>query len=97
MCLGIPGRVVEIADPGRMLGVIDVAGVRRAVDLTCVADGPPGDLLGAWVLVHAGFALSRIDEAEAAATLDALAALGEAAEERDRMGGSGVGPGGPAQ
>ena len=83
MCLGIPGRVVEIADADRALGVVDVSGVRRKVDLTCVVDDahPVDACVGDWVLVHVGFAMSRIDEAEAADTLAALEALGEAMEE----------------
>ena len=83
MCLGIPGQVVEIADESRMLGVVDVSGVRRKVNLACASDpdAPLSALVGAWVLVHVGFAMSRIDEAEAHATLEALDALGEAQEE----------------
>ncbi len=86
MCLGIPARVVEISDPGRMTGTVEVSGVRRAVNLVCVAE-PDGleALLGDWVLVHAGFAMSRIDPEEAAATLAALDALGEAAAEVEAM------------
>lgn len=82
MCLGIPGRVVEIVDAERLTGVVDVSGVRRAVNLACVA-GPEGvdAVVGEWVLVHVGFAMSRIDPDEAAATLAALEALGGAMEE----------------
>lgn len=82
MCLGIPGRVVEIVDAERLTGLVDVSGVKRRVNLACVVgpDGPDG-VLGEWVLVHVGFAMSRIDAAEAAATLAALEALGEAMEE----------------
>ena len=81
MCLGIPGQVVEITDTARMMGMVDVSGVRRAVNLACVADGPLEDVVGEWVLVHVGFAMSRIDPDEAAATLQALEELGEAMEE----------------
>ena len=86
MCLGIPGRIVEIADADGPTGVAEVSGVRRRVNLACVVgeDGPEG-VLGAWVLIHVGFALARIDEAEAAATLAALEALGEAAAEVEAM------------
>lgn len=82
MCLGIPGRVIEIIDRDSMMGVVDVSGVRRKVNLACVA--PPGELdtvVGEWVLVHVGFAMSTIDADEAAATLKALEELGEAMEE----------------
>ncbi len=80
MCLGIPGQITAITDPGRMLALAEVSGVRREVNVACVADGPLDGLIGAWVLIHVGFAMSRIDEAEAAATLEALKGLGEAQE-----------------
>ncbi|MEL6977829.1 MAG: HypC/HybG/HupF family hydrogenase formation chaperone [Pseudomonadota bacterium] len=82
MCLGIPGKIVEIeGDGATRMGVVDVGGVRRQVDLTCVIETDPTALIGEWVLVHVGFAMSRIDADEAARTLEALAALGEAEEE----------------
>jgi hydrogenase expression/formation protein HypC len=83
MCLGIPGQVVEIADADTLMGVVDVSGVRRKVNLACVVDSahPIDACVGAWVLVHVGFAMARIDEAEAAATLKALEDLGEAMAE----------------
>ncbi|WP_454915102.1 HypC/HybG/HupF family hydrogenase formation chaperone [Xanthobacter sediminis] len=87
MCLGIPGRIVAIADEDAMLCVVDVSGVRRTVDVVCVA--PPGQplsaLVGAWVLVHVGFAMSVIDEEEAAATLKVLAEIGEAEAEMEAL------------
>lgn len=87
MCLGIPGRIVAIADAEAMLAVVDVSGVRRTVDVVCVAEpgAPLEDLIGAWVLVHVGFAMSRIDEEEAAATLKVLSEIGEAEAEIDAM------------
>jgi hydrogenase expression/formation protein HypC len=82
MCLGIPGQVVEITDAESLMGLVDVSGVRRAVNLACVAGlGPLEDLIGEWVLVHVGFAMGRIDPEEAAATLKALEDLGEAMAE----------------
>jgi hydrogenase assembly chaperone HypC/HupF len=62
MCLGIPGKVVEISDAGNALGIVDVSGVRREINLLCVASEsePLETLVGAWVLVHVGFAMSRI-------------------------------------
>lgn len=83
MCLGIPGRIVAVADAEAMLMTVDVSGVRRSVDVVCVADPdrPLEHLLGAWVLVHVGFAMSVIDEDEAAATLKVLTEIGEAAAE----------------
>jgi hydrogenase expression/formation protein HypC len=85
MCLGIPGQIVAISDEARNLGVAAFSGVRREVDLTCVATGPLDELIGKWVLVHVGFAMSVIDEEEARLTLDALAQLGEAEEEMQAM------------
>lgn len=83
MCLGIPGQVVEIVDPEKKLATVDVSGVRRVVNMTCVVD-EENDLrscLGEWVLVHVGFAMSRIDEAEANLTLTLLRELSEAQDE----------------
>jgi hydrogenase expression/formation protein HypC len=80
MCLGIPGRIVSIDDAARKLATVDVAGVRRQINLACIVDDvhPVENCLGEWVLVHVGFAMARINEAEAAATLRILSELGEA-------------------
>jgi len=78
-----PGRIVEIADAGNKLGVVDVCGVRRAINLACIVDDahPIAACVGDWVLVHVGFAMSRIDENEARLTLEVLEQLGEAQAE----------------
>jgi hydrogenase expression/formation protein HypC len=70
MCLGVPGRVVEVHDDrGLAMGVVDFGGVRREVCLAYIADEvQPGD----YALVHVGIAISRIDEAEARRTFEAL-------------------------
>ncbi len=82
MCLGIPGQIVEICDASRKLAIADVSGVKREVNVACIAgDAPLEDLIGGWVLIHVGFAMSRIDEVEAAKTLEVLTMLGEAQEE----------------
>lgn len=82
MCLGIPGRVIAVDDAANLMGTVDVSGVRRKVNLACsVGPEGPDALIGKWVLVHVGFAMAVIDEAEAQATLEALEALGEAMEE----------------
>lgn len=83
MCLGIPGRIVEITDAGNKLGVVDVCGVRRQINLACIVDDahPVASCIGDWVLVHVGFAMSRIDENEARLTLEVLVQLGEAQAE----------------
>ena len=85
MCLGIPGQIVAITDESRQMAMAEVSGVRREVSVACVADGPLDDLLGAWTLIHVGFAMSRIDEDEAAKTLEALRGLGEAQETLEAM------------
>ncbi|MEA2125561.1 MAG: hydrogenase expression/formation protein HypC [Solirubrobacteraceae bacterium] len=76
MCLAIPGRVIEVVDEANRLALVDVAGVRRNVNIGLLdADGisaQPGD----WVLIHVGFALSLVDEAEAEATLKMLQGMG---------------------
>ncbi len=76
MCLGIPGEIVEVLDDGRDLAMVSVAGVRRAVNIGLLVeeDLQPGD----WILIHVGFALSKIDEREAQAALDFLAGIGTA-------------------
>ncbi len=91
MCLGIPGQVVEIIDAGNKLAKVDIAGVRRQVNMACVVDEahPVEDCMGEWVLVHVGFAMSRIDAEEARKTLALLAELGEAQAELDAMRESG--------
>ncbi len=79
MCLGIPGQIVDIVDRERMLATVDVAGVRRVVNIACVVDEqhPVDRCLSDWVLVHVGFAMSRIDEHEAERTLQLLQELEE--------------------
>jgi hydrogenase expression/formation protein HypC len=79
MCLGIPAQIVQIDDAERMLATVEVGGVRRQVNIICIVDAehPPESCVGDWVLLHVGFAMSRIDEAEAAETLRLLTELGE--------------------
>jgi len=82
MCLGIPGLIVEINDPAQLRAKVDVDGVRREVSLALIGlDEPDGAHVGDWVLVHVGFALAKIEEAEARETLDALKALGDLYEQ----------------
>ena len=80
MCLGIPGQIVEIADTNKKLAVVNVAGVRRQVNIACIVDEnhSPADCIGDWVLVHVGFAMNRINEKEAAETLQLLQELSAA-------------------
>jgi hydrogenase expression/formation protein HypC len=83
MCLGIPGRIVKIDDATRKLATVDVGGVRRQVNIACIVDEahPVDACVGDWVLIHVGFAMSRIDEQQAAETLKILTELGEAQAE----------------
>ena len=91
MCLGIPGRIVRISDEARKLAMVDVAGVQREVNVGCIVNETHSldECVGDWVLVHVGFAMSRIDEKEAAETLKILTELGEVQEELAAMRASG--------
>jgi hydrogenase expression/formation protein HypC len=82
MCLAIPGKVVEIveAEPPFTAGLVEFAGVKRRVNLACVPDAREGD----YVLVHAGVAITCIDEVEAAKVLEAIEQL----DLRDEFGDS---------
>ncbi|MBA3345560.1 MAG: HypC/HybG/HupF family hydrogenase formation chaperone [Gemmatimonadales bacterium] len=79
MCLGIPGRIVEFLDPTRHLAKADVSGVKRTINVGLVL--PDGLEVGDWVLIHVGFGMSKIDEAEAERTIRYLTELGEAYEQ----------------
>ncbi len=74
MCLGIPGQIVEITDINHKLALVNVGGVKRQVNIACIVDDehPMESCVGDWVLVHVGFAMNRIDEQEAAETLQLL-------------------------
>jgi hydrogenase expression/formation protein HypC len=87
MCLGIPGRIVEISDREKKLAIVDVSGIRRQVNIACIVDEehPPEKCIDDWVLVHVGFAMSRIDAEEARKTLELLHELGEAQKEMESM------------
>jgi len=75
MCLAIPGRIVEIFDTDLPSAMVEVAGVRRRVELGLLGD--EGAVPGDWVLIHVGFAMSKISEADAIEQMRMLAALGE--------------------
>lgn len=82
MCLGIPGQIVEINDAAQLRAKVDVDGVRREVSIALIGlEGPDPARVGDWVLVHVGFAMAKIDEAEARETLDQLKALGDMYEQ----------------
>ncbi|MER6944298.1 HypC/HybG/HupF family hydrogenase formation chaperone [Nonomuraea sp. NPDC005983] len=84
MCLGIPGELVGVVDDHPDLAMVDVSGVRRRINVGLLADE---DLsVGDWVLVHVGFALSKISDSEAQAVLDYLEGLGQPyADELDAL------------
>lgn len=75
MCLGIPGQIVGITDAEQHLAKVDVSGVRRVISVRLLAE--QGLVEGDWVLVHVGFAMAKIDEAEAQMTLDQVRKMGE--------------------
>ncbi len=76
MCLGIPGRIVEITDAENYLAKVDVSGVQRTISVRLLEEDMPKP--DEWVLVHVGFAMAKIDEAEAQLTLSAVKQLGDA-------------------
>jgi hydrogenase expression/formation protein HypC len=81
MCLAIPGQIVEVVDEANRLAKVDVAGVRRTVNIGLLdGEGDAADA-GDWVLIHVGFAMSKVDEEEARATLALLQRMGEAYEQ----------------
>ncbi|MBJ3812656.1 HypC/HybG/HupF family hydrogenase formation chaperone [Streptomyces flavofungini] len=75
MCLGIPGQVLDIYDDaGLRMATVDFGGVRREACLSCTPDAT----VGTYVIVHVGFAIAEVDEAEAHRTLDVLRAMADA-------------------
>jgi hydrogenase expression/formation protein HypC len=87
MCLAIPGRITEVVDEHNRLATVDVAGVRRTVNIGLLDDVGVGD----WVLIHVGFALSKVDEEEAHATLSLLQGMGQDFElELEELKASGI-------
>ncbi len=75
MCLGIPGQIIDIVDDANSIAKVNVSGVRRNVSVALVRQEgiAPGD----WVLIHVGFSMSKIDEAEAHETMKTLNTMGE--------------------
>ena len=77
MCLAIPGQVIEVLDPANQIAKVDVVGVRRNINIGLLTDANGGGVEpGDWVLIHVGFALSKVDEQEAQATLALLQQMG---------------------
>jgi len=76
MCLAIPGQVLEVVDESNRLAKVDVAGVRRNVNIGLLDAEGEGAEVGDWVLIHVGFAISKVDEEEAIATRRMLEGMG---------------------
>jgi hydrogenase expression/formation protein HypC len=87
VCLAIPGKIIEL-DAIAQMALVDVAGVRRRVDLRLLQDEPP--VAGDWVLIHVGFAMSKISEADAAEQMQTLTMLGEAEAAMQEVSGYGL-------
>ena len=83
MCLGIPGQVVAIVDDANNIAKVDVSGVKRNVNVAVVRH--EGIVPGDWVLIHVGFAMSKIDEHEAEETIKLLHGMDDAYEDELRM------------
>lgn len=91
MCLAIPGQVLEIVDESNRLAKVDVAGVKRNVSIGLLDDEEGGVAVGDWVLIHVGFAIAKVDEEEAAATLELLAGMEDSYEqELEELKGSSI-------
>lgn len=75
MCLGVPGKIIAVTDRENLLGTVEVSGIQREVNLSCVTEADPQQLIGRWALIHVGFAMCLIDEAQAKETLAALTAM----------------------
>ena len=77
MCLAIPGQIIDVADEANRLARVDVAGVRRTINIGLLDDDNKGVGPGDWVLIHVGFAISQVDEEEAIATRRQLERMGD--------------------
>jgi hydrogenase expression/formation protein HypC len=88
VCLAIPGRIVELDFSNRQLALVDVVGVRRKVDLGLLQDEQIQ--AGDWVLIHVGFAMSKISEADAEDQMRTLAILGESEAAMQEVEGYGL-------
>ncbi len=89
MCLAIPGKILEFIPENHHAALVEVAGVRRRVDLGLLEDEPPQP--GDWVLIHVGFALSKISEEDALEQMNTLRMLGEDKAAMEEVRGYGLG------
>ena len=85
MCLAIPAQISELLDDGHEVAIVDILGVRRRVNVNLLADDPPS--IGDWVLIHVGFAMSKISDQQAEEQLRLLAMLGEASAAEEEVAG----------
>jgi len=88
MCLAIPGKIIELAPGQPHLATVEVTGVRRKVDLGLLQDDMP--VVGDWVLIHVGFAMSKISEQDALEQMQLLTMLGEAEQAIEEVRGYGL-------
>lgn len=92
MCLAIPGKIVELDSIQAHLGTVEVAGVRRKVDLGLLQEDLPKT--GDWVLIHVGFAMTKISEQDAIEQMEILRMLGETEQAIEEVRGYGLEDGG---
>jgi hydrogenase expression/formation protein HypC len=85
MCLAIPGQIVELTDAARQFALVEISGVRRKINIDLLQEEPP--VPGEWVLIHVGFAMSKISEARAHEQLRLLAMMGEDRQAMDELKG----------
>lgn len=75
MCIGVPAKIIEVGEDCHHFASAEVSGVTVKINISLVCEGSPQELVGRWVLLHVGFAMSLLDEQEALNTLDALKAM----------------------
>ena len=95
MCLAIPGQIMELVPDTATGAIVSVVGVRRRIDLGLLQDDMP--VPGDWVLIHVGFAMSKISEADAREQMEMLTMLGEAQAALEEASGYGLGDHGDGQ
>ena len=77
MCLGVPGKIIKISNHQQQTAIADVCGVQREINISLICDHNLQDVIGKWVLIHVGFAMSIIDENAAKQTQEALIAMSQ--------------------
>ncbi|WP_035352777.1 HypC/HybG/HupF family hydrogenase formation chaperone [Edaphobacter aggregans] len=88
MCLAIPGKIVHLSRDQPHLGTVEVTGVRRRIDLRLLQDDMP--VIGDWVLIHVGFAMTKISEKDALEQMQLLTMLGETEQAAEEVRGYGL-------